>query len=422
MIRDSRQRAETVPLPVVDPAMFRGVLGEITRAIEPGTEADTAGVYGSLLAMTGAVIGPGPHMMIGDSYHPLLIWPQLIGPTNAGRKGDATASARRVVETAFPDLRSISATGLSSGEGIIARLQDPDEKTGKGTHDKRLIITEPEWARVMSVCRREGSTMSGVLRAAWDGSPLEVIIKESYGSAEASHVAVITHITPVELRLKLNQADIAGGLHNRFLPLYVERRKLLALPPGLSPEKLKFLSRKLARAIANARKLHELTLGESAEEYWKDEVYPDLTAVAEGNTIEAAYIQRAPAYCRRISALLSALDGSDRTTLADLESAVALMGYSASSARYALSTAERNPDFDKLKRAVDESRVRGLTRTQVSNLFSRHLSGVRLSELINELRSDPAYETTKMSTDGAPRTIIRLVSSSLSSEIGELAK
>jgi hypothetical protein len=54
--------------------------------------------------------------------------------------------------------------------------------------------------------------------------------------ASASHVAVIGHITPQEFRLRLAEADLAGGTYNRYLPLFVERSKLLAIPAGTKPD------------------------------------------------------------------------------------------------------------------------------------------------------------------------------------------
>jgi hypothetical protein len=73
-------------VPVADLAMFTGTLGAITEAAAPSTEADPAGIYGSLMAGTGALIGRGPYVQVGNVRHPLLIWPLLLGRTGAGRK------------------------------------------------------------------------------------------------------------------------------------------------------------------------------------------------------------------------------------------------------------------------------------------------------------------------------------------------
>ena len=51
----------------------------------------------NLLSAAGAVIGRGPHIMVGNDRHPTLIWALTIGPTSSGRKGSATSTARRVL-------------------------------------------------------------------------------------------------------------------------------------------------------------------------------------------------------------------------------------------------------------------------------------------------------------------------------------
>jgi len=112
--------------------MFAGILGEITAAAEPTTEADPVGIYASLLAGAGVLAGPEPHVRIGNTRHPLLIWALLLGRTGTGRKGEATGTAeiflRRAASASFDDL---TVTGLSSGEGLIERIRDGGAATSK---------------------------------------------------------------------------------------------------------------------------------------------------------------------------------------------------------------------------------------------------------------------------------------------------
>jgi Protein of unknown function (DUF3987) len=400
-------RAEaTTPLPTADPGMYQGILGEIAEAIDPGTEADKVGVYGSLMSMAGAIIGRDPHIMIGDTRHPLLIWPLLIGRTNSGRKGDATNSAKRVVKHACPDITDFSAVGISSGEGIIFRIRDLDEK-GNGTEDKRLFILEPEWARVMEACRREGSTLSSVLRQAWDGHELGSLTKAAY-MASSSHVAILGHITPAEFRARINKADMAGGLYNRFLPLFVERRKYIPLPEGLDDDTLNDLSEGFKKAVARARALNLIVLDRQATVVWEDEIYGDLTDIEAGDGPVSQFVQRAPPYCLRIAALLSALDGRKRIKAADLSAAMAMVQYSIKSARHALDAGERNTELDRLRRAVDESPA-GLSGTEVSALFGRNRTGEELRALSDLLCLDPAYELEVVPTAGASKRLLRRI-------------
>ena len=56
--------------------------------------------------------------------------------------------------------------GLSSGEGVVWLLRDRHGEDA-GAPDRRLLVTEPEFSRVLE--RRELSSLSPVLRQAWDG-------------------------------------------------------------------------------------------------------------------------------------------------------------------------------------------------------------------------------------------------------------
>ena len=50
---EESEKRVSVPPPVADPAMYQGILGDITVAAAPTTEADPAGIHASLLAGAG---------------------------------------------------------------------------------------------------------------------------------------------------------------------------------------------------------------------------------------------------------------------------------------------------------------------------------------------------------------------------------
>ena len=206
--------------------MYRGILADITEAAEPTTEADPPGIYASLQAGAGVLAGAGPYVQIGNVRHPLLIWPLLMGRTGSGRKGEATTVAevflRRAKPSTFPGL---AVAGLSSGEGLIEQIRDD----GPRDDDQRLLVTETEFSSVMARSRREGNTLAAISRQAWEGRALSVMNRKQL-KASSSHIAIIGHVAPREFRVRLADADLAGGTYNRYLPVYVERGKLLAVP------------------------------------------------------------------------------------------------------------------------------------------------------------------------------------------------
>lgn len=395
-----------VPLPVCDPRMFRGVLGEIVDAADPGTEADKVGVYGSLLCEVTALIGHLPYVQIGNVRHPLLVWSLLIGRTSTGRKGEATGTATRVVRQCKPEVLDITESGLSSGEGLIERIRDPeDEEDRGGTMDKRLLVIETEMATVMAACSREGTKLPGILRQAWDGDRLAVLNRKRI-VATSSHVAIIGHITPREFRARLKESDMAGGTWNRYLPLYVERRKLLPLPVGLDEAELQGLSKQLGEAVDRARRRSCIVLDDGAADLWRSQLYSEFTEFTE-DTASTDFVQRAAPYCRRIAALYAALDGRDQADAGDLDAAAHLIRYSIASARYVLDASVRDPQLDKLRRAVDEAGQAGLDRTQARIIFSGKLTQSEMDELIARLTADGSYTAESIPTGGKPKTVLR---------------
>lgn len=292
------KKEERTSPPAEMPDFFRGVLGEIVQTAAPTTEAAPVGILVSLLAGVGVIAGQRPYVQVGNTRHPLLIWPLLFGRTGSGRKGEAGETARLFLLSSYSQLPDLAVTGLSSGEGLIERIRDTaNEDDRGGTEDKRLLVTEPEFSSVMARSKREGSTLAPVLRQAWDGRALSVLNRSAL-AASASHVGIVGHITPREFRLRLAETEMAGGTYNRFLPIYVERPHRLALPTGLGEETVATLGKKLREAIDHASKHGRVRLDQAATRLWCNGLYDELTAVDDEDAVWVEFAQRAaPTVC-----------------------------------------------------------------------------------------------------------------------------
>jgi Bifunctional DNA primase/polymerase, N-terminal/Protein of unknown function (DUF3987) len=388
-------------IPVARPGMFAGILGDITHAAAPSTEADPVGIYGSLQAGAGAVIGPGPYVRVGNVRHPLLIWPLLMGRTGSGRKGEATTTAEVFLYRAAPsscDL--IRVGGLSSGEGLIERIADGV------TDDKRLLVTEPEFTSVMARAKREGSTLAQVQRQAWDGRALHVLNRKAL-SASSSHIVIIGHVSPREFRLRMADADLAGGTYNRYLPLFVERSRLLAVPEPVAENVVASFAAKLSEAISRAGEVGPIQLGREATELWIEELYPEFSEADDDDYAYSEFARRAAPYCLRIAGLHAALDGRQLISKADLAASGEMVRYSIASARYVLGSQHRDPRMERLIRAISEAGADGVTRAQVSALFSRKLSSAVLDTLLGELIEGGGVEVIQISTGGRAASVYR---------------
>ncbi|MDT9701671.1 hypothetical protein [Streptomyces sp. P17] len=206
---------------------YYGLPGRIVRELEPHTEADPAALLFTLYAGAGAMIGRGPHMRAGGVEHGARLWVLVVGKTAGGMKGTSAGEIRRLLVAAgaaglFGTENFVN--GLSSAEGLIHCVRDgvgrdPDEKGfDEGVPDKRLLVTESEFAAVLAQGKREGNTLLPMLRQAWDGGTLQTLTVNKR-TATDPHIVVVGHITPTELRVKLSESERASGTANRFLPV-----------------------------------------------------------------------------------------------------------------------------------------------------------------------------------------------------------
>ncbi|MDQ3764708.1 MAG: YfjI family protein [Actinomycetota bacterium] len=217
----------------------------------------------------------------------------------------------------------------------------------------------------MARAKREGSTLGMVLREAWGGGRLAVLNRTQL-CASSSHVAIAAHITPTEFRLKYAKTEMSGGTLNRFLPVFVERNKLLPVPPPMDLQVLAHVTLRLKRAIAEARKITRIDLGDDAVRLWSDQLYTEFT---DGDTPASEFTRRAAPYCLRIAGLYAVLDGRRLISADDLTAAAAVVRYAIQTARYVLDAVPRDPRLDRLRRALDRA-SEGLTRSEISALFS----------------------------------------------------
>ena len=390
----NKERGPKQPIPVPDPRMFSGLLGEIAEDVSEGIEADKTGIYGCLLSMAGMLVGRKPHVMIGNRRHPFLIYPVLIGRTGSGRKGDAMATANLLMDSASSfELDSLTVTGIGSGEGLVWHIRDPDDKGG--TEDKRLLVYEEELGHIISISSRDGSILSGTIQKAWDGVALQSLTRNPY-RASWSHIAIIAAITPDEFRARIGNKDLAKGLWNRYLPLFVERRQLIACPEGMTPEELEEYSNKIRKGLVHASGLDNIPLSARARRLFEDELYPEFSDLLDEDRKVADFLERGPSYLRRVSGLTSAIDGCKEVPVEKLESAACVVRYSLASARYALDEGKRNPRLDQLQRQADEACPDLLDREWIrGTLFHGNIKSEEIQEIIDTLCTDERYRDSR---------------------------
>ena len=410
---------ESLSVPVLSDVALYGLAGEIVRTIEPHTEADNAALLVQLLAGFGCLIGKTANFRAEADFHYTKLFAVLVGASSKGRKGTSWGQIKRLLCRIDDSFVNCIQDGLSSGEGLIYHVRDPqskkvpikekqrivdyqDEIFDQGATEKRAFVVEPEFARVLRAMAREGNTLSSVIRQAWDSDQLKIMTKNPIKASEA-HISIVGHITKDELLKNLDETETANGFANRFLWVFIRRSKYLPEGGNLQDSELNHLAEKLNKSVVYARLTHELKRDKQARSKWI-EIYPKLS---DGHTgLLGSVTSRAEAQVMRLACLYALLDCGEVIRIEHLEAALALWQYCEDSARYIFGNQTGNKTADTIYTALLGAEV-GLTKTQIRDLFQRNASASQINLALKLLVDLGQIEVTKEQTDGRSREIYR---------------
>jgi hypothetical protein len=408
---NGQDRDRDAAWPLMAPAAFHGLAGEVVARILPDTESDPAALLLQYLVSFGNAVGRLPYYLIEQDRHFANLFTVLVGQTSKSRKGTSAGRIRALFKIADPDwARERILGGMSSGEGVISAVRDPvyairkgvEELVDAGVSDKRLLLDEREFFRALAVLKREGSILSGVIRDAWDcAERLATLTKHSPTRATQPFISIVGHITADELRQALDHTSMANGYANRFLFACVRRSKLLPHGGGLDEAIGNKLGSQTLEAITAARSLERLMMTDAAEAHWAD-IYPSLSAGLPG--LLGAITDRAEAQTIRLALVYALLDSAQRIDVVHLEAALALWNFCVASARHIFGDLVGDPVADTILRALRGAGTDGLSRTDLVNLFGRNLSVSQIdAALVALLSAGKALRGNMKKTGGRPR-------------------
>jgi hypothetical protein len=396
---------------------FHGLAGKVVRAIEPHSEADSAALLVLTLAAFGSACGHGPGWEVGGTFHATNLFVLVIGRTSDGRKGTGWDAIKPVFARADPEWTGERVqSGLSSGEGLIHAVRDPqikqvsEKKRGKtsgeyregiedhGVEDKRLLTREAEFASVLRVMRRDGSTLSTTVRSLWDSGDVRTLTKGRPEHATGAHVSIVGDITPEELRRELDNISAANGFINRFLLVCAKRSKELPFGGSPDPAQLDELADEVRTSLRFAETLRSIPFDAEARLLWEVE-YSKLTAGHPG--MFGAVTGRAAAQVRRLATIYALMDQSREVRLADLQAALALWRYCEDSARYIFGAKLGDRVADQLLEGL-RRRPDGLTRSDMRSIVGGRVTGERIDTALDLLREQGFAHDERQSTGGRP--------------------
>ena len=396
------------------PEAYYGLAGDIVNVISPHSEADPVSLLTNALIAFGNVIGRVPYFIAEADRHYTNIDLVQVGKSSKARKGSSFGQVRRIFAQIDPDWsESRLASGLSSGEGLIWAVRDPIEKSvpvkekGKttnyevqvidaGVDDKRLLVVETEFSSTLRVLRREGSTLSAIVRQAWDTGTLRSLTKNSPAKATNAHISIAGHITQEELLRYLDDTEAGNGFANRFLWVCVKRSKILPEGGSINEVDLLPLIDRIEKAVAFARSVAGMRRDENSRRDWY-KIYERLSEGKPG--LVGSITARAEAQVVRLSCLYALLDLSPVIRREHQLAALALWDYCEASVSYIFGNALGDPIADAIMRAL-QTNLEGITRTQISDLFGRHQSAARISQALTQLEALGRARRVIQETDG----------------------
>jgi len=386
---------------------FRGLAGEIVDTIIPDSEVDPVAILINFLISFGSIIGRRPHYVVGATKHHMNENGIVVGKTAKARKGMAWDYIEVIFREIDPTWKHPS--GLSSGEGLIGYVRDPifKKKTNKvtgepvetledeGVTDKRALVIESEFSRLLKVMDKSGSTLSDILRDAWDGKNLATL-KSSVVQATAPHISVLAHITQDELVKRLHESDVYNGFGNRFLMVCVRRTKAIATP-RLKEFDLLEMAGKVRAVVEFAREIDEMSMSPDAVKFWTEWYNENFKKEKTG--IMGAITDRDEPHILRLACIYALLDKTSLLEVEHIKAAMALWEFCERSIEYIFQYTTGNPLADGILDLLVQAPQ---TRNQIYNYFSRHKSESEISTALGELESLGKAYFTNESTGGRP--------------------
>jgi hypothetical protein len=248
----------------------------------------------------------------------------------------------------------------------------------------------------------EGNTLSAFLRNLWDNGTARNLTKNLPLRTTGALVSVIGHITKTELLNCLDEVESANGYANRFLWFAVRRSKFLPFGAGeIDGYEPGNFQRELSQKIRFGQAVNRMIFTAEAGNLFAAE-YHRLETSRYG--FLAKITQRATAYVCRLSYIFALLHGKDEIRREHLEAALAVWQYAEDSARYIFGTRSGDKNADLILNALRESES-GLSRTEIRDLFDRHISNEKLNSALSLLLENGLAEPRKEETKGRAKEI-----------------
>jgi hypothetical protein len=211
--------------------------------------------------------------------------------------------------------------------------------------------------------------------------------KNSKQKVTNPHVSLVGHITPEELKKRLDESDVMNGFINRFCPFAVRRdSEVPSADELLWGEDLELirLLKPIRDAIEKAGKA-KLQRSKEAEERWCKVFYPRI----KRRSLPGLYgkiLARALPHVLRFSTIYAIIDGSTTIELKHQLAAEAVVDYCERSAKWAFGAKTGKKTVDRIISELAR-RPQGLSIIELrESVFSRNYTAAQITDWLIEAR------------------------------------
>lgn len=394
--------------PQINESAFYGLAGKICNAIDPHTESDKAALLVQLLTAFGNVIGRSGYFLAESKRHHGNLFVLIVGKSSKARKGSGFSQITNLFSGIREDwFKYRIQRGLSSGEGLIAKVKDnsetdlPNDPFSAST-DKRLFVFESEFGSVLKMFSRDGNTLSQILRSCWDGEDLQTMTRNEPLIAKDPHISLAGHITMDELGHLLSANEIANGFANRLIFVFSQRSKSLPQSGSVPEEDLKIMQTELEQSVAFALTCQEIPFSLSASALWAD-LYEKLNAEGPERIVDKLSARATP-QIRRLALLLAMVNRESQISENCLRAALEIWNYHLQTISYIFGETFSDKIANKIVEALNEN-PEGLTMTDLSGVLKNNSSP---TGAVRSLENQGIVEKVVEKTSGRPRTVVRL--------------
>ncbi len=377
-------------------AMY-GLAGEVVRACTNDSEATPPGVLFYFLLRFGCQIGAFPYVPVGEEKHHARLNVVLVGKSAKARKG----TSMRPVDAIFEEvarhglsLAAVRNSNLSSGEGLVCAVRDDSSELDKdnnpkypGVHDKRCLMVSEEFAGALAAMKRQGNSLSAVIRSLWDIGNVDVVTKSEPIKCTGAHVSLMCHITEPELLAMLDSTEMFNGFANRLLWVKVRREKKIAIPSKIDEAVKQDIARRIAGALLAGGQPKAVALDEEAQAYW-EALYDELSDDDNKSPIHAGITSRAEPYVLRLALIYALLDQSEVINVQHLKSGLACWNYCDTSAEQIFCSQTKDKSDITRQKLLERLKDGPCTLTQLHEALNRNTSAEKLKELIRSLEQN----------------------------------